>query len=104
MYPYERFNSILKFFVRNRVYPEGSMVQGYCTEEAVEWYLNYADPSNLIGVPKSHYEGRLTGKGTIEKKAALISTCCNKCSLCLSTSMSTRRCCLEIILTSMNHD
>jgi hypothetical protein len=80
------------------------MVQGYCTKEAVEWYLNYADPSNLIGVPKSHYEGRLTGKGTIEKKAALISTCCNKCSLCLSTSMSTRRCCLEIILTSMNHD
>jgi hypothetical protein len=38
------------------------MVQGYCTEEAVEWALNYADPSNLIGVPKSHHEGRLTGK------------------------------------------
>jgi hypothetical protein len=45
------------------------MVQGYCTEEAIEWALNYTDPSNLIGVPKSHYEGRLTGKGTIGKKA-----------------------------------
>jgi hypothetical protein len=35
----------------------------------VEWALNYADPSNPIGVPKSHHEGRLTGKGTIGKKA-----------------------------------
>jgi hypothetical protein len=36
MYAYERFNSILKSFIRNQAYPEGSMVQGYCTEEAVE--------------------------------------------------------------------
>jgi hypothetical protein len=45
------------------------MVQGYCTKEAVEWALNYADPSNPIDVPKSHHEGRLLGKGTIGKKA-----------------------------------
>jgi hypothetical protein len=45
------------------------MVQGYCTEEAMEWALNYADPSNPIGVPKSRHEGRLTGKETIGKKA-----------------------------------
>jgi hypothetical protein len=69
MYAYERFNNILKSFVRNRAYPEGSMVQGYCTEEAVEWVLNYADPSNPIDVPKSRHEGRLIGKETIEKKA-----------------------------------
>jgi hypothetical protein len=36
MYVYERFNGILKLFIRNRAYPEGSMVQGYCTEEAIE--------------------------------------------------------------------
>jgi hypothetical protein len=35
MYAYERFNGILKFFIRNRAYPEGSMVQGYCIEEAM---------------------------------------------------------------------
>jgi hypothetical protein len=68
MYAYERFNGILKSFVRNRAYPEGSIIRGYCTEEAVEWALNYADPSNPIRVPKSHHEGRLTGKGTIGKK------------------------------------
>jgi hypothetical protein len=69
MYVYERYNGILKSFIRNQAYLEGSMVQGYCTEEAVEWALNYADPSNPIGVPKYHHEGRLTGKGAIEKKA-----------------------------------
>jgi hypothetical protein len=45
------------------------MVQGYYTEEVMEWALNYADTSNSIGVPKSHHEGRLTRKGTIGKKA-----------------------------------
>jgi hypothetical protein len=45
------------------------MVQGYCIEEAIEWALNYTDPSNLIGVPKSHHEGRLRGKRTIGKNA-----------------------------------
>jgi hypothetical protein len=69
MCAYERFNGILKSFIRNRAYPESSMVQGYYTEETVEWALNYADPSNLIGVPKSHHEGRLIEKGIIGKKA-----------------------------------
>jgi hypothetical protein len=45
------------------------MVQGYCTKEVMEWALNYAGPSNSIGVPKSCHEGRLTGKWTIGKKA-----------------------------------
>jgi hypothetical protein len=45
------------------------MVQEYYTEEAMEWTLNYAQPSNPIGVPKSHHEGRLTCKLTIGKKA-----------------------------------
>jgi hypothetical protein len=35
----------------------------------VEWAANYIDPGNPIGVPKSHHEGRLTGKETIGKKA-----------------------------------
>jgi hypothetical protein len=44
------------------------MVQGCCTKEVMEWALNYDDPSNPIGVPMSHHEARLTGKGTIMKK------------------------------------
>jgi hypothetical protein len=69
IYAYGRFNGVLKSFVRNRAYPEGSMVQEYCIEKAVEWALNYVDSTNPIGVPKSRHEGMLTGKGTIGKKA-----------------------------------
>jgi hypothetical protein len=68
MYAYERFNGILKSFIRNQAYPEGSMVQGYYTDEVVEWSLNYVDPSNPIGVPKSRHKGRLIGKVTIERR------------------------------------
>jgi hypothetical protein len=60
---------ILKSIIWNWAYPEGSMVQGYCTEESVEWALNYANPSNPIGVPKFRHEWRLTWKETIGKKA-----------------------------------
>jgi hypothetical protein len=74
MYAYKRFNDILKSFIRNQAYPEGSMVQGYYTEEAVEWALNYADSSNLISTPKSRHEGRLTGNGTIGKKTITLDT------------------------------
>jgi hypothetical protein len=35
IYAYERFNGKLKSSVRNQAYPQGSMVQGCCTEEVV---------------------------------------------------------------------
>jgi hypothetical protein len=38
----------------------------------MEWVLNYADPSNPIGVLKSHHEGMLTRKGIIGKKATTL--------------------------------
>jgi hypothetical protein len=38
----------------------------------MEWALNYADLSNLIGVPKSRHVGRLIGKWTIGKKAIIL--------------------------------
>jgi hypothetical protein len=68
MYAYERFNSILKSFVRNRAYHEGGMVKGYCTQEVVEWALNYADLSNPIDVPKSCLEGDSQEKGSLGRR------------------------------------
>jgi hypothetical protein len=38
----------------------------------MEWALNYAGPSNPIGVPKFRHKGRLTGKGTIRKKVVTL--------------------------------
>jgi hypothetical protein len=57
MYAYERFNGILKSFIKNRAYPEGSMVQRYCTKEAIEWVINYVDLSNPIAVSMSRHDG-----------------------------------------------
>ncbi|XP_078154143.1 uncharacterized protein LOC144549298 [Carex rostrata] len=69
MYPFERFMGILKSYVRNRHRPEGSIVEGYSTEEVIEFCTNYMTGVSPIGVPKSRYEGRLQGVGTIGLKA-----------------------------------
>jgi hypothetical protein len=85
---------------------------GYCTEEVMEWALNYADPSNPISVPKFRHEGRPTGKGTIGKKAITsdpnLIRCAHflvlhRCPLCPSIWVSIKRCCFETILGTMNH-
>jgi hypothetical protein len=82
------------------------MYRGIC-----EWSLNYADPTNPICVPKFHHEGRLTNKGTIGKKDITPDPdlfrhayfhVLQQMSLCPSTWISTRRCCLETILVEMN--
>jgi hypothetical protein len=62
----------MKSFMRNQTYPNGSIVQGYYTEEAVEWALNYSNPNNPIGFLKSRHEGRFTGKETIGNKVITI--------------------------------
>jgi len=69
MYPFERFMGILKKYVRNRYRPEGSIVEGYSTEEVVEFCTNYMTGMDPIGVPRSRYEGRLQGVGTIGLEA-----------------------------------
>jgi hypothetical protein len=44
------------------------MVQGYRTEEAIEWALNHVDSTNPIGVPKCHHKGRLTRMGPLGRR------------------------------------
>jgi hypothetical protein len=53
--------------VHNRLFSEGAIVRGYETIEAVEWAIGYMDPQNLIGVPRSRHEGRLSDVGTMGK-------------------------------------
>ncbi|GJY70799.1 uncharacterized protein Tco_0474502 [Tanacetum coccineum] len=65
MYPFERYMGFLKGYVRNRSRPEGSIVEGYVSEEVVSFCTSYIDGIPDIGVPESRHEGRLEGKGTI---------------------------------------
>jgi hypothetical protein len=69
MFPYERFYGFLKSLVHNRLFPEGAIVRGYETIEAMEWAMGYMDPQNPIGVPLSRHEGRLSGVGTMGKRS-----------------------------------
>ena len=71
MFPFERFMGVLKKYVRNRARPEGSISKGYGTEEVIEFCVDFLPDLKPIGVPESRYEGRLTGKGTLGRKATV---------------------------------
>ena len=58
----------LKGYVRNRSRPEGSIVEGYASEEVIEFYTNYLEGVKGIGIPQSRHVGRLHGVGTIGPK------------------------------------
>jgi hypothetical protein len=63
MYPSKRFMTILKKYVHNRSRPEGGMVQGWATEDVIEFTIDYMD-LQAIGKLISRHEGCLFEKGT----------------------------------------
>ena len=69
MFPFERYMSVLKKYVRNRSRPEECIAKGYGTEEVIEFCVDFIDDLNPIGVPMSRHEGRLKGKGILGKKS-----------------------------------
>ena len=71
MFPFERFMGVLKKYVHNRARPEGSISKGYGTEEVIEFCVDFIPDLKPIGVPQSRHEGRLSGKGTLGKKATI---------------------------------
>ena len=62
MFPFERFMGVLKKYVRNRARPEGSISMGHQTEDVTGFCVDFIPGLKKIGLPKSRYEGRLTGK------------------------------------------
>ena len=62
---FERFMGVLKKYVRNRARPEGSISMGHQTEDVIGFCVDFILDLKKIGLPKSRYEGRLTGKGTL---------------------------------------
>jgi hypothetical protein len=41
IFPYERYLTVLKSYVRNRAHPQGSIMEAYTTEEVVECCTDY---------------------------------------------------------------
>jgi len=67
MFPFERFMGVLKKYVHSRSWLEGSIAQGYGTEEVIKFCVDFIPDIVPIGVPESRHEGRLSGKGTLGK-------------------------------------
>jgi hypothetical protein len=65
MFPYERYLAALKSYVRNRAHSEGSIMEGYTTEEMVECCTYYVKDGKRIGLSILLHEGRLRGRGRI---------------------------------------
>jgi hypothetical protein len=57
MWTYEQFMSTLNRYVHNRAYPEGSMIEAYMTEEAINWCMRYIRDGSVIGLPVHQHEG-----------------------------------------------
>ncbi|XP_015694618.1 uncharacterized protein LOC102699601 [Oryza brachyantha] len=68
MWSFERYIGVLKSYVRNRAKLEGSIIEGYKTEEAIKFCVDYMSEDDPIGVPASRHEGRLLGVGIIGRK------------------------------------
>ena len=68
MWTYERFMPILNQYVLNRAHPEGSMIEGYNTEEVIESCLGYLKDNVSLGLPIPYFLGRLDGVGTVGRK------------------------------------
>jgi hypothetical protein len=68
MWSYEQFISVLSRYVHNQAYPEGSMIEGYSTEEVIECCQEYLKVQIGIGNLDSRHKGRLAYKGTSGRK------------------------------------
>jgi hypothetical protein len=53
MYLYEHHMVVVKGYVHNHAHLEGSMIEGYTTEEVIECYVDYIKDGKPIGVPVS---------------------------------------------------
>jgi hypothetical protein len=65
MFPFESIVEVLMKYVHNRACPEGKIAKGYRTKEVIDFIYDL----DMIGVSESQHEGRLSGKGTLGKKA-----------------------------------
>jgi hypothetical protein len=65
--------SILNGYVSTRARPKASMIEGYCTEEAIEargpFYNSILKDQVAIVLPLSRHEGRLYGSDRMGRKS-----------------------------------
>jgi hypothetical protein len=64
MMSFERLNSVIKGFVRNRSRPDGSIAKGFLSYECISFYQNYLSTNDEdVGLPSRKHLSRLDGYG-----------------------------------------
>ncbi|KAK1664339.1 hypothetical protein QYE76_052498 [Lolium multiflorum] len=63
MMPFERMNGVIKGYICNRSHPDGSIVQGWLTEECISFCTNYLDIEDPVGLPQNKHLRRFEGVG-----------------------------------------
>ena len=63
MMSFERMNGVIKGFVRNSSHPDGSIVQGFLTEECISFCENFLAAEEPIGLPENKHLGRFEEVG-----------------------------------------
>jgi hypothetical protein len=71
IFPYERYITVLKSYVWNHAHSDGSIMEGYTTEEVVECCVDYVKDGKRIGLSIPLHEGRLRGRGRISQKSCV---------------------------------
>ena len=66
--------SVLSRYMHNQAYPEGSMIEGYSTEEVVECCQEYLKVQKGIGKPDSRHKARLGRAPVVEKCSSTMIT------------------------------
>jgi hypothetical protein len=61
---------VLSRYVHNRAYPEGSMIEGYSTEDVVECCQEYLKVQKGIGKSDSRHKGKLAGRAPVIEKCS----------------------------------
>ena len=55
---------ILKGYTNNLHHPKASIVERYIVEEAIEFCSEYIEKEKPVGLPESHHDERVGGKGS----------------------------------------
>jgi hypothetical protein len=63
MFSYERYLAVLKSYMWNHAHPEGSIMEGYTTEEVIQCCMDYIKDGKRIDLLIPLHEGRLRGRG-----------------------------------------
>ncbi|XP_073152849.1 uncharacterized protein [Henckelia pumila] len=72
MYPFERCMKVFKSYVGSRKHPEGCIVKRYSAEEAIEFFSEYLNGLDPVGVPQSNRDPKSNVPGFLSCKTPIV--------------------------------